>query len=278
VRNAEEPRVERGRRARSGRDRNGEPKTETAAPEDHRRGPEAIRRAFGTRRGGPSPFQGGVPTAAGGVRLVVLPAESAEPEKHLDRASAEAPVRREHRDDEGGAGRGRGRNVAASGSRGRGGSRAFKRCSRGSSQATATRPRTQWRRCLLGCRENPGASRVIASRRRLPGMSKGHAVPAASPRHVDPHRGPSPRAGQGLRTSKAALQPLWKSVHRSGSAGRGRRQIRYHRGQHDWPVEVRNRDAVQPPRRPAGEPRNSPAGLDPVEACGRRRTRPPRGP
>jgi hypothetical protein len=220
-------------------DRNDEPKTETAAPEDHGGGPEASRRASGTRRGGPSPFPGRVPTPAGGVRVVGLPAESAEPKEHLDRASAEARVRREDRDHEVGAGRGGGGNVAASGSRGRGGTREFERCSQGRSQTTASRPRTQRCRGVLGRRANPGASRIAASRRRLSRMSPGRRVRDGQARRAGPPQGPSPGAGQGLQTSTAALQPLWKSVHRSGSAGRGRRQVRRDRGQHDWPVEVR---------------------------------------
>ena len=58
---------------------------------------------------------------------------------------------------------------------------------------------------------------------------------------------------------------LCGQVFTARSAGRGgRAKVRRHGRQHDRALEIRQRTAVQPPRRPAGASGDSSAGLDPV--------------
>ncbi len=68
----------------------------------------------------------------------------------------------------------------------------------------------------------------------------------------------------GLSVAETPMQLVRPGLH-CGVACRGRsEEVRRHRRQHDRALEIRKRTAVQPPRRPAGGPGSSAAGLDPA--------------
>ena len=123
--------------------------------------------------------------------------------------------------------------------------------------------RPQRRRGLPGRGASRRAAPIAASRRRLPRLRCRDRLREGPGRAGPDHRA-APLGGHGVPAAEAALPPVRPGLHR-GRARRGRpEEVRCHGRQHDRPVEVRQRTAVQPPRRPAGGLGRPAAGLDPV--------------
>ena len=209
------------------------------------------------------------------VRVLRLLDDVGRRQERQHRSAAEAALRREHREDGGGGRQAEGwRSAVPSGAM---------------QTAAARRPRMSVRRTVTHREKATAATgpTPTAAPRQIdvPHPSLQRAMPVRSASRARSTRWPGPAcwcgssgqaplAGEGLPAAEAALQPVRQGLHGPRAGGRGRAEVRRDGRQHDRPVEVRQRDAVQSPGGAAGEPGHSPAGLDPVGHRARRgRTR-----
>jgi hypothetical protein len=75
-------------------------------------------------------------------------------------------------------------------------------------------------------------------RRPLPGMPRGKSVPAERTEDADPHCGTGAAESDRVRDGAAALQCLWRGVHRRGATRRRHGKVRRHRRGDDRAAEV----------------------------------------
>ena len=113
----------------------------------------------------------------------------------------------------------------------------------------AQRPRPQRGRRLRRRREDRGASRVAPAGRSLPEVrARARSTRRAVRACWCGWSGQPPMAGQGLLSPEAALQSVRRGLHGRAARGRWRGEVRRHGRQHDRAAEIRQRDALQPPR------------------------------
>ena len=191
--------------------------------------------------------------AQGGVRVLRLSFRFGGRQEHQPRSAAEDALRREDREDGGGA-RQAGikilafadRRISRRIARGNpGGKRLFRRLAQG--------PRPQRSRGLRGRREDRGAPPSLTPGDACPKCGEGTVYETGRPGVLVRFTGQAPLAGQGLLLAEAALQPLRRGLHGPAAGGRRFAEVRRDGREHDRAVEVRQWNAFQSPGGPARE-------------------------
>ena len=98
--------------------------------------------------------------------------------------------------------------------------------------------------CIYGSKQSSGRACHTSVRRSLPGMQRRKSVPPERTGDADPHCGTASAGSDRVRDGKAALQWLWRGIHRRRTAVGGPGKVRCHCRGYDRAFEIWHGNAL----------------------------------